>query len=119
MTTSAAPATLSVYERAAAWMADDPDADTRAELAALVTAQNEAELTDRLLGPLEFGTAGLRGVIGAGENRMNRAVILRTSDGLARYLLAQVPDAKARGVIVGYDGRRFSRVFAEDTAAVF
>jgi phosphomannomutase len=105
--------------RAKAWIADDAEEATQAELSALLAAGNVAELRDRLSGPLEFGTAGLRGVIGAGENRMNRSVILRTSDGLARYLLETVPDARTRGLVVGYDGRRFSLEFAQDTASVF
>lgn len=102
-----------------AWIEADVEEETKAELRALLDQGDEAELRDRFAGPLEFGTAGLRGVVGAGENRMNRAVILRTSDGLARYLLETVPDARARGLVVGFDARRFSREFAQDTAAVF
>jgi NADPH:quinone reductase-like Zn-dependent oxidoreductase len=64
-----------------------------------------------------FGTAGLRGVLGAGESRMNRAVVLRTTAGLGRYLLDTLGDkARRAGVVVGYDGRRMSRELAEDTA---
>ena len=86
--------------RAQAWVDADPDPDTRAELARLIelaafgedAAQKASALRDlgeRFAGPLEFGTAGLRGVIGAGETRMNRAVVRRTTAGLARYLLAE------------------------------
>ena len=75
-------------------------------------------MADRFAGSLEFGTAGLRGILGAGPNRMNRAVILRTTLGLARTLLAEVPDARARGVVIGFDGRHMSRELAEDTACV-
>lgn len=110
-----------VTERALAWIAGDPDPATAAELRALVDDPGEraaAELAERMAGPLEFGTAGLRGVIGAGESRMNRAVILRTTAGLARYVLDTVADAAARGVVVGFDGRRFSREFAQEAAAV-
>ncbi len=96
----------------------DPDPTTRAELLALLEGGNERELSDRMAGPLAFGTAGLRGVLGAGESRMNRAVILRTTFGLATYLRATLSDAASRGVVVGYDGRRMSREFAEDTARV-
>lgn len=102
---------------AEAWAAADPDATTRDELRALIAAASD-ELAERFAGPLAFGTAGLRGILGAGESRMNRAVVRRTSAGLARYLLERVPGAKERGVIIGYDGRRQSDVFAEDTAAV-
>ena len=100
-------------------MADDPSEQTRAELAALLArtdVKSAAELADRFSGPLEFGTAGLRGVIGAGETRMNRAVVPRATHGLGKHLLAAVKDAKTRGVVIGYDGRRMSREFAEDTA---
>ena len=99
---------------------------TCAELSALLDraraghAASLADLGDRFLGPLEFGTAGLRGLLGAGETRMNRAVVRRTTFGLGRYLLVQdEAGARARGVIVGYDGRRLGRELAEDTACVF
>ena len=69
-----------------AWSAADPDETTRAELQRLLAAEDLAELEDRFAGTLEFGTAGLRGVLGAGPNRMNRAVVRRTTAGLARYL---------------------------------
>ncbi len=106
-----------VLRRAGEWLAHDPDPDTRAELAPLVAARSP-ELADRFSGPLRFGTAGLRGILGAGESRMNRAVVRRATAGLAAYLLDSEPDAAARGVVVGYDGRRLSREFAADTAAV-
>ena len=101
-----------------AWSAADPDEVTRAELQRLLAAEEFAELEDRFVGTLEFGTAGLRGVVGAGPNRMNRAVVRRASAGLAAYLLATVPEATRRGVVVARDGRRMSKEFAEDTAAV-
>jgi len=101
-----------------AWSAADPDETTRAELQRLLAAEDFAELEDRFAGSLEFGTAGLRGVVGAGPNRMNRAVVRRATAGLAAYLLANVPDATRRGVVVARDGRRMSKEFAEDTAAV-
>jgi phosphomannomutase len=114
--------------RAERWLKHDPDPNTRAELAQILeratggSAEDQAaarrELVDRFAGPLEFGTAGIRGLLGAGESFMNRAVVLRTTDGLARYLLEQGDDAKRRGVVIGYDGRRMSREFAEDTACV-
>ncbi|MBM4358588.1 MAG: phospho-sugar mutase [Deltaproteobacteria bacterium] len=106
-----------VLARAEEWLAHDPDAETRAELAPLI-ASRSPELIDRFAGPLKFGTAGLRGVLGAGESRMNRAVVRRATLGLARYLLAHEPEAMTRGVVVGYDGRKLGREFAEDTAAV-
>jgi len=104
--------------RVKTWLDRDPDPETRAELQKLVRDGKDAEIADRFRARLEFGTAGLRGVLGAGPNRMNRLVIRETSAGLAVYLLAQIPGAAERGVVVGYDGRRGSAVFAEDTAAV-
>ncbi|MEU3789549.1 phospho-sugar mutase [Streptomyces fructofermentans] len=102
--------------RAQAWLAEDPDAETREELAKLIEAEDVAELTARFSGTLQFGTAGLRGELGAGPMRMNRSVVVRAAAGLAAYL-------KARGhagglVVVGYDARHKSADFARDTAAV-
>src|SRR5688500_9661663 len=99
-------------------MAADPDPGTVRELHGLLAGKDDAELVDRFGASLEFGTAGLRGVLGAGPNRMNRAVVRRTTAGLARYLKAKVPDAAARGVVVGRDGRRLSPELAEDAARV-
>jgi len=105
------------------WIANDPDSATRDELRALlarpeISVADRASLEDRFAGPLAFGTAGLRGVIGAGPNRMNRAVVARATWALARVLLEAVPDAVERGVVVGADARRMSREFAEDAAAI-
>ncbi|MFD7683880.1 phospho-sugar mutase, partial [Streptomyces sp. NPDC060187] len=102
--------------RAKAWLAEDPDAETREELAKLVDAEDVTELAARFAGTLQFGTAGLRGELGAGPMRMNRAVVIRAAAGLAAYL-------KAKGetgglVVIGYDARHKSADFARDTAAV-
>ncbi|MFI1480849.1 phospho-sugar mutase [Streptomyces sp. NPDC020747] len=102
--------------RAKAWLAEDPDAETREELAKLIDAEDTAELAARFSGTLQFGTAGLRGELGAGPMRMNRSVVIRAAAGLAAYL-------KAKGetdglVVVGYDARHKSADFARDTAAV-
>ncbi|MFB6620178.1 phospho-sugar mutase [Streptomyces sp. NPDC085524] len=102
--------------RAQAWLAEDPDPETAAELAALIEAGDTAELADRFSGTLQFGTAGLRGEIGAGPMRMNRSVVIRAAAGLAAYLKAQGHDGGL--VVVGYDARYKSEDFARDTAAV-
>jgi phosphomannomutase len=109
-----------LLKRVEQWIADDVDPETQAELRALLArgAGAAADLADRFAGALEFGTAGLRGLLGGGPNRMNRAVVLRTSHGLAAYLVAAVDGAPARGVAIGYDGRKWSRELAEDTACV-
>lgn len=115
-----------VLEQARAWLADDPDPATRAELQTVLDAAATgddaaaADLADRFAGILQFGTAGLRGAIGAGPNRMNRAVVIRAAAGLAAYLLAaRTPVNGARHrVVIGYDARYRSFDFATDTAAV-
>ena len=131
-----------------AWIDDDPDEATADELRALLAAatadlgtdtaeperaaraQHAAEaleeLTDRFRGMLEFGTAGLRGALGGGPNRMNRAVVIRAAAGLVHYLDAELTALRAAGgltvegprVVIGYDARHNSDVFAQDTAAV-
>ncbi|MBE7326018.1 phospho-sugar mutase [Nocardioides sp. Y6] len=112
-----------LLDRAAAWLAEDPDPVTRSALDDLLSraragdAVAVADLADRFRGPLEFGTAGLRGALGAGPHRMNRVVVTRAAAGLVAYL-------KERGagpgdaVVIGYDARHNSDVFARDTAEV-
>ena len=110
-----------LLERAASWRDDDPDEVTRAELDAVLKAatsgdaQAGADLADRFAGMLEFGTAGLRGAMGAGPNRMNRSVVIRAAAGLTAYLRESAPDPL---VVIGFDARHNSEVFAADTAAV-
>ena len=104
-----------------AWLADDPDERDRAELRALGADDSPAaheELADRFGGRLEFGTAGLRGAVAAGPNRMNRAVVRGTTAALARWLLARRRDAAQAGVVIGCDARHRSDEFAEEAAAV-
>lgn len=112
---------MTLLDDARAWIAQDPDPVTRAELEALV-ARSEAgeqqaadDLASRFSGRLEFGTAGLRGELGAGPMRMNRVLVGQAAAGLAAYLLGRDPDAS---VVIGYDGRHNSAVFARDTAAI-
>ena len=121
MTSADAPNDVSsLLETARAWVADDPDDQTRAELEAVI-ADVEAggaadDLRDRFAGTLEFGTAGLRGALGAGSNRMNRVVVTRAAAGLAAYL--RDTGAGRGSVVIGYDARHNSDVFARDTAEV-
>ena len=107
-----------LLERARTWLAADPDPAMQARLQELIDAGDEAVLRDHVGADLAFGTAGLRGAVGPGSNRMNRAVVIRASRGLADWALANVPDARARGAVVGYDARPDSAQFAYDTAAV-
>ena len=101
-----------------AWRKDDPDPTTVAELDALLAAGDAEALQDRLGTGLRFGTAGLRGLIGAGPNRMNRKVVIRTTAGLCAYLLETTEGAQQRGICIGFDGRTMSREFADDAARV-
>ena len=102
--------------RAEAWLAEDPDAETREELGKLIDAEDVTELTARFSGTLQFGTAGLRGELGAGPMRMNRAVVIRAAAGLAAYLKAKGQSGGL--VVIGFDARHKSADFARDTAAV-
>ncbi|MGW5640906.1 phospho-sugar mutase [Streptomyces sp. NPDC003832] len=102
--------------RAEAWLAEDPDPETRTELAGLIEAGDVTELTARFAGTLQFGTAGLRGELGAGPMRMNRTVVIRAAAGLAAYLKAE--GSSGGLVVIGYDARHKSEEFARDTAAV-
>jgi phosphomannomutase len=105
--------------RARAWLADDPDADTRAELAALLAGGDDEPLAERFGARLTFGTAGIRGALGAGPGRMNRALARRVAAGLAAHLLAVDPGAaRSRGVVLGRDARHRSDVLQADVAAV-
>ncbi|WP_256795985.1 phospho-sugar mutase [Terrabacter sp. Ter38] len=116
--------TGTLYAAARAWRDDDPDPTTRDELdtvlgrAAAGDAEAAADLADRMSGLLEFGTAGLRGALGAGPNRMNRSVVIRAAAGLTAYLKDEGRAGEAPTVVVGYDARYNSDVFARDTAAV-
>jgi phosphomannomutase len=98
------------------WADDDPHDGDRAEIEALIEAENTEELARRFAGPLTFGTAGLRGPLRAGPAGMNAAVVSRAAAGLARYLTDT--GHGGRGVVVGFDARRRSDEFAQVTAAV-
>ena len=110
-----------VLAAARAWRAQDPDAETRAELDQLIAgaeagdAVAASELHSRFDARLEFGTAGLRGAIAAGPNRMNRVLVSQAAAGLAAFLLER---DRHPSVVIGFDGRRNSEVFATDTAEI-
>ncbi|HMK97746.1 MAG TPA: phospho-sugar mutase [Acidimicrobiales bacterium] len=104
-----------------AWLGEDPDPGARAELEELVRQGDERELRARFDHPLTFGTAGLRGPLGAGPARMNRAVARRTTAGLVTHLLApaqRTGTGAGPGVVVGHDARHLSAEMAEDAARV-
>ena len=93
------------------------DEESRKELEAL--EGNNLEIRDRFYKELDFGTAGIRGVIGAGTNRMNKYVVRRLSTAIAAHILSKGPKAKKDGVVIGYDSRNYSDLFAKEAAAVF
>jgi phosphomannomutase len=110
-----------VREQASAWIAGDLDEQDKAELTALLADDSPAaaaELADRFARRLSFGTAGLRGIVAAGPNRMNKATVTATTAAMANWLLARDPGAAAAGVVVGCDARHRSDEFAAQTAGV-
>ena len=117
--------TPELLKQALAWLEQDPDPETRAELqASMEQAKRDpngaADLASRFAGRLEFGTAGLRGELGAGPNRMNRVLVGQAAAGIADWLLANQEFAGGRpSVVIGFDGRLNSDVFARDSAQIF
>ena len=124
-TSTDAPSAPELLALAEAWMAADVDSADVAELRRLVARTTDthvgehalAELADRFSGPLQFGTAGLRGPMAAGPNRMNRAVVTAAAAGLGAFLTAEIGGDTPR-VVVGFDARHRSADFARDTSAV-
>lgn len=101
--------------KARSWQFQDPDAETKAELEALILAGDESGLASRFGARLGFGTAGLRGELGAGPNRMNRVLVAQAAVGIARYLKANFDDPSC---VIGFDARKNSDVFAKDSAEI-
>ena len=111
-----------ILQRAEDYIAQEKDQGFCQEVKDLIAADNRAELEDRFYQNLEFGTGGLRGVIGGGTNRMNTWVINNATQGLANYIIKTYPEKAKAGqlsAVVAYDSRRFSDVFAQATACIF
>lgn len=113
---------MKLIPEAKAWLDQDPDPKTRSELEQLIKEEDLAELESRFSSTLQFGTAGLRGELGAGPNRMNRVVVARAAFAIARFLKEnrgtyQTPHSELL-VVIGYDGRENSEVFAKDSAGI-
>ena len=110
-----------LFTTAQNWLNQDPDQETRAELEQLIAeakagkADAQAELANRFNGRLQFGTAGLRGRLQAGSMGMNRVLVAQAAGGLAEYLKGY---DKEPSIVIGYDGRKNSDVFAHDTAEI-
>ncbi len=109
--------TKEIKTRISEWLKEDYEEEVRNEIKKLITEKNEKELTDRFYMDLEFGTGGLRGVMGFGSNRMNKYNIWKTTQGLSNYLVKKYKqDIKA---VIAYDSRNNSKEFALETALVF
>jgi len=105
-----------LIQQARSWIEQDPDAETIAELDRLISESDEAGLADRFGQRIGFGTAGLRGLLGAGPNRMNRVLVAQAAAGISSYLKENFDDPS---VVIGYDARKNSDVFAKDSAQIF
>ncbi|MDE5705016.1 phospho-sugar mutase [Muribaculum sp.] len=108
-----------VTEKAQSWLADGYDEETRAEVRRMLDADDKTELIDSFYRDLEFGTGGLRGIMGAGTNRMNIYTVGAATQGLANYLKVAFKDEPQISVVVGHDVRNNSRKFAEIVADIF
>ena len=109
----------SVKEKALAWLTDQYDEATRAEVKQMLEAEDPTQLIESFYKDLEFGTGGLRGIMGAGTNRMNIYTVGAATQGLANYLKEAFPDMPQISVVVGHDVRNNSRKFAEIVANIF
>ena len=101
------------------WLTPDFDEQTRAEVQAMLDADDKTALIDAFYQNLEFGTGGLRGIMGAGTNRMNRYIVGMATQGFANYILKAFPGRSDLAVVVGHDCRNNSRHFAETVADIF
>lgn len=116
---------IQLLDAAGKWAAQDPDPQTQEELRLLIQRVTEGDalafedISERFSGVLEFGTAGLRAELGAGPMRMNRVVVMRTAAGIARFLNEQANGQYTPKVVIGFDARFNSDVFAQDSAGVF
>ncbi len=108
-----------VTERAQAWLSESYDPDTRAEVKRMLEAEDKTDLIESFYRDLEFGTGGLRGLMGAGTNRMNIYTVGAATQGLANYLKEAFTDLPEISVVVGHDVRNNSRKFAEIVADIF
>ena len=106
-------------ERAKQWLSPAFDEETRTEVKAMLNAEDKSALIDAFYQNLEFGTGGLRGIMGAGTNRMNKYIVGMATQGFANYILKAFPGEEGLSVVVGHDCRNNSRLFAETVAAIF
>lgn len=107
-----------ILARAKAWIDTDPDPSTQSAALALLESGDSDAIEDHFGSRLAFGTAGMRGRLGPGPNRMNRALVRRVAHGLGSYLNSAIEHAHQRGIVIGFDGRHGSREFAQDSAGI-
>ena len=105
--------------RAKEWLTPSFDEATRTEVQKMLDSEDKSALIDAFYQNLEFGTGGLRGIMGAGTNRMNKYIVGMATQGFANYILKAFPGEKNLSVVVGHDCRNNSRLFAETVAAIF
>ncbi|MEM9933110.1 MAG: phospho-sugar mutase, partial [Bacteroidota bacterium] len=108
----------SIQEKAQKWLASNIDEDAKADIRRMMESDNPEELTDAFYKDLEFGTGGLRGIMGTGSNRINKYTIGMATQGLANYLLQTFPEEDIK-VAIAYDSRNNSTYFGDVTASVF
>ena len=101
------------------WLSPSFDEQTRKEVQAMLDNEDKTALIDAFYQNLEFGTGGLRGIMGAGTNRMNKYIVGMATQGFANYILKAFPGRKDLAVVVGHDCRNNGRMFAESVAAIF
>ncbi|MBR5763151.1 MAG: phospho-sugar mutase, partial [Bacteroidaceae bacterium] len=106
-------------EEAKKWLSPAFDSETQAEVKALLDAEDKSALIDAFYRNLEFGTGGLRGIMGAGTNRMNKYIVGMATQGFANYINKAFAGKKDIAVVVGHDCRNNSRLFAETVADIF
>ncbi|MDR3267352.1 MAG: phospho-sugar mutase, partial [Tannerella sp.] len=109
----------SVKHKAQAWLSNDYDEDMRNQVQALLDNPDPAELIESFYKDLEFGTGGLRGIMGAGSNRMNKYTVGAATQGLSNYLKKEFAHRDEIKVVVGYDCRNNSSLFAKISADIF
>ena len=108
-----------VTEKAQSWIKGNYDEATREEVQQMLDSEDKSKLIDSFYKDLEFGTGGLRGIMGAGSNRMNIYTVGSATQGLSNYLLKEFADMKEIRVVIGHDCRNNSRKFAEISADIF
>lgn len=108
-----------VTAKAKTWLTDKYDAETKKEVQALLDNPDKTPLMEAFYKDLEFGTGGLRGIMGAGSNRMNKYTVGAATQGLANYILKEFPDLKEKSIVIGYDCRHNSKEFSRLVAEIF